>query len=115
MNVEVEAFPKDLPLFPPYCTDWVRISPAYASGSNTPPHISCPKGHGQCFFFHGLGFRDWVGLYLTWVISQRFGYPALFASCAVSGFIALLIFMGFVRRTLLHGKEEHIGNIHQSS
>lgn len=73
------------------------------------------KGMANASFFTAMDLGIGLGSILLGVISQLFGYPALFAACAVSGFIALLIFTGFVRRTLLRGKEEHIGNIHQSS
>ncbi|MGE7825575.1 MFS transporter [Paenibacillus sp. NPDC093718] len=73
------------------------------------------KGMANASFLTALDLGIGLGSILLGFISQRFGYPVLFASCAVSGFIAVLIFIGFVRRTLLHGKEEHIGNIHQSS
>jgi len=73
------------------------------------------RGMANASFFTAMDLGMGLGSILLGVIYQLFGYPALFAACAVSGFIALLIFMGFVRRTLLRGKEEHIGNIHQSS
>jgi len=72
------------------------------------------KGMANASFFTAMDLGIGLGSILLGVISQFFGYSALFAACAGSGAIALLIFTGFVRRTLLHGKEEHIGNIHQS-
>lgn len=73
------------------------------------------KGMANALFFTAIDLGIGLGSILLGVISQFFGFSALFAACAGSGIIALMVFTGFVRRTLLHRKEEHNGNIHQSS
>lgn len=73
------------------------------------------KGVANASFFTAMDLGIGLGSILLGVISQLFGYPFLFAACAVSGLIALLVFQGFVRGTLLRRKEEDIGNIHQST
>ncbi|WP_192703219.1 MFS transporter [Paenibacillus sp. OAS669] len=73
------------------------------------------KGMANASFFTAMDFGIGLGTILLGFISQLFGYPFLFAACAVSGLIALLIFTVFVRRTLLRRKEEPAGNIHQST
>ncbi|PKR87111.1 MFS transporter [Heyndrickxia camelliae] len=72
------------------------------------------KGIANASFFTAMDLGIGLGSILLGFISQFFGFSALFATCAGSGIIALLIFTGFVRRTLLYRKEEHNSNIDQS-
>lgn len=59
------------------------------------------KGVANASFFTAMDLGIGLGSILLGLVSQYLGYPFLFTVCAVSGFISMLIFIVFVRRTLL--------------
>ncbi|MFC4600258.1 MFS transporter [Cohnella hongkongensis] len=63
------------------------------------------KGVANASFFTAMDLGIGLGSILLGLVSQFLGYPFLFTVCAVSGFLSLLIFIVFVRRTLLRRKE----------
>ncbi|TDF96287.1 MFS transporter [Paenibacillus piri] len=73
------------------------------------------KGVATASFFTAMDLGIGLGSIILGLISQFLGYSFLFAACAVSGLISLLIFTVFVRRTLLSGKEDKDGKINQTS
>jgi MFS family permease len=73
------------------------------------------KGVANASFFTAMDLGIGLGSMVLGLISQYLGYPFLFAACAVSGLLSLLIFAVFVRRTILRGKEELTGNSSLSS
>ncbi len=64
------------------------------------------KGVANASFFTAMDLGIGFGSIILGLVSQYLGYPFLFTVCAVSVFISLLIFIVFVRRTLLRRKEE---------
>lgn len=71
------------------------------------------KGMANASFFTAMDLGIGLGSILLGVIAQLFGYSFLFAACAGSGLIAVLVFTVFVKRTLLRRKEEPTGHIHR--
>jgi MFS family permease len=67
---------------------------------------STKKGVANASFFTAMDLGIGLGSIILGLVSQYLGYRFLFTVCAVSGFISLLIFVVFVKRTLLRRKEE---------
>ncbi|WP_026677897.1 MFS transporter [Fictibacillus gelatini] len=77
---------------------------------------SAKKGVANASFFTALDLGIGLGSIILGLVSQYLGYPFLFAACAVSGFISLLIFVLFVKRTLqLRKKADKSENSHLTS
>lgn len=73
---------------------------------------SSQKGMANASFFTAIDLGIGLGSIILGLVSQYLGYSFLFTVCAISGFISLLIFIFFVRRTLLHRKEDKSKDYH---
>ncbi|MBB6731586.1 MFS transporter [Cohnella zeiphila] len=73
------------------------------------------RGVANASFFTAMDLGIGLGSMLLGFVSRLWGYPVLFAACAASGCLALIIFAGFVKPTLRRGKEDSGKEVHSSS